>query len=373
MRRTGRFQRVFLLVLVSVLAPCVGCQQEEPIVSYRVKKHDLIQIPLDGPDASTESAPLTIEDPTHRMLAAMILKDQAAWFIKGMAPVADFADNTTDAFDKLLTSLDFAEPEKPKWDLGDAWKEQPGSGMRYANLQLGDVQFSVIKLPLPPGPERKYILDNVNRWRGQVGLGPLTSAQLSQMSYKVKTADDLNVTVVDLKGKQSSAAMAPMAGGGRPGMRPGMNAGPRPGTGAPPSGAAASTGSSAFTGTTPDNWTEQKAGMMQLAKYTVEHDGATATISVSQAGGGVKANIDRWRGQVGLKPLESEDDIEAEAIQVSGEDSMYIPIAGEAKSITVAMVPRGRSVWFFKLMGDSAAVEKEAAAFREYLSTIKFK
>jgi len=59
-----------------------------------------------------------------------------------------------------------------KWTLPRGWTDSPGSGMRYATLKppiAGRIDVSVIVLPGPAGGE----LANVNRWRGQIGLGPI--------------------------------------------------------------------------------------------------------------------------------------------------------------------------------------------------------
>ncbi|HEX2101504.1 MAG TPA: hypothetical protein VHF69_12610, partial [Candidatus Synoicihabitans sp.] len=54
----------------------------------------------------------------------------------------------------------------------------------------------------------------------------------------------------------------------------------------------------------PANWTEQPGSQMRLASYAfTADDGSKADISVTafpDAAGGLVANINRWRGQVGL-------------------------------------------------------------------------
>lgn len=380
MRHPGRFRIVLLLAISSLL---LGCTQEDPIVSYTVKKHDLIQIPVTvGGDEGSEgpalnapfmrppssNGPLTMDDPTDRMLAGLILDGDAAWFIKGMGPIGQFGEDVSTQFDTLLSSISLSGTDKPNWDLGDVWTELPGSGMRAANLQLGEVVFSVIRLGIPAGTkERSYVVDNVNRWRGQLGLGPIDSSQLAGMSHKIKTADGHDATVVDLLGKTNSAAMSAMGTGGdqaRPDARSAAGA-----SNADESAAA----DVPFASAVPTGWKRVAPGMMQLAKFVTGDADDAAQVSVSRAGGSVFANVNRWRGQVGLEPLANDNELDAEAIKVSGIDSMLFRIPGEKDGIVAAMVPHNGAVWFFKLTGPVGVVEEQSAAFDEFLSTVQLK
>jgi len=73
-----------------------------------------------------------------------------------------------------------------KWTLPKGWTEGAGGGMRYATLKPpvpGKVELSVVVLPGPAGGE----LNNVNRWRGQIGLLPIDEAALDAARKTVKT------------------------------------------------------------------------------------------------------------------------------------------------------------------------------------------
>lgn len=65
----------------------------------------------------------------------------------------------------------------PRWTLPKGWTEKAGSGMRAATLAApGGAEVTVIALPGDSGGE----LANANRWRGQLGLGPLDEAGLAK-------------------------------------------------------------------------------------------------------------------------------------------------------------------------------------------------
>src|SRR5664279_602146 len=72
------------------------------------------------------------------------------------------------------------------WDLPKGWTEEHASGMRLATFKPpvpGKVDVSVIVLPGTGGGE----LGNVNRWRGQIGLGPIDEAAREHMRQEVKS------------------------------------------------------------------------------------------------------------------------------------------------------------------------------------------
>jgi hypothetical protein len=62
--------------------------------------------------------------------------------------------------------------------------------------------------------------------------------------------------------------------------------------------------------TLPDGWKEKALTQMRVASFEVSENGKTADVSVIPLGGmagGDLANVNRWRGQVGLAPLADDD------------------------------------------------------------------
>lgn len=76
-----------------------------------------------------------------------------------------------------------------KWDAPKGWKAVAGSGMRLASFEVPGANgakpadLSVVQLPGEAGGE----LANVNRWRGQVGLGPIDEKGLEKSASRVKS------------------------------------------------------------------------------------------------------------------------------------------------------------------------------------------
>jgi hypothetical protein len=95
------------------------------------------------------------------------------------------------------------------WTVPAGWQEQPGSAMRVgsflikgANGQTTDV--SIVSLGGDAGGD----LGNINRWRGQIGLTPLSAEQLSH-EMKPQTFGGLKMHWVDFanQGKRITAAI----------------------------------------------------------------------------------------------------------------------------------------------------------------------
>ena len=78
-----------------------------------------------------------------------------------------------------------------KWEVPAGWSPAPASAMRYASFTSADdtgskIDISVVTFPGDGGND----LDNVNRWRQQIGLPPADESALSAVVVPLKTAAD---------------------------------------------------------------------------------------------------------------------------------------------------------------------------------------
>jgi hypothetical protein len=132
----------------------------------------------------------------------------------------------------------------------------------------------------------------------------------------------------------------------------------------------------------PDGWKEKALTQMRVASFEISEAGKTADVSVIPLGGmagGDLANVNRWRGQVGLAPL-ADDDLQklAEKIEVAGQPADLYDVAGtapgsgEAERIVGVIAHRDDTAWFFKMTGDDALVEKQKPAFIAFLKLVEF-
>jgi hypothetical protein len=123
----------------------------------------------------------------------------------------------------------------------------------------------------------------------------------------------------------------------------------------------------------PAGWVEQPPGAMQDAKFSVADGQATVTLSVfGNAAGGLLANINRWRGQVGLPPV-ADGEVEklATPLDLAGAKATIIDMIGSKQRLVVIIAPRGESTAFFKLLGEPAAVAAEKSSFIEFAKGTK--
>lgn len=69
--------------------------------------------------------------------------------------------------------------------------------------EAGELDLSVFVFPGAAGGT----LDNINRWRGQVGMPPITEAALADETYPIKSDTGVDILVVDIKGSGGDAIM----------------------------------------------------------------------------------------------------------------------------------------------------------------------
>ena len=136
----------------------------------------------------------------------------------------------------------------------------------------------------------------------------------------------------------------------------------------------------ALTWTAPAHWQAKPVSSFRKGSYNITGDGgAVADLAITAFPGdtgGLFANVNRWRGQVGLPPI-AEAELEA-GVQHLDVNGFHITIVdalgslnGQPTRLIGAIVPHEGQTWFFKLVGPDAIVVKEQTAFREFLATIK--
>lgn len=126
------------------------------------------------------------------------------------------------------------------------------------------------------------------------------------------------------------------------------------------------------------DWTEEKAGQFLTAAYAIPDLGRLTVSQLGGDGGGLAANVNRWRGQVNLAPL-PEDKIIGQPMPVPGSKQPMLlfnltsdTAAADADGIFAAVLPLESETWYFKLTAPSAKLrEKGAAVFTQFLGTVK--
>lgn len=134
----------------------------------------------------------------------------------------------------------------------------------------------------------------------------------------------------------------------------------------------------AFTWDVPAEWKSLPASGMRTASFSfTAADQTIADISVIVLGGdagGLTANINRWRGQIGLHDL-SEAEVKAAAEIVNapaGRIQFCFFTNPETKTGIAGGVLSGTDAqWFFKMMGPEATVTEAKASFVKFLQSVR--
>ena len=118
---------------------------------------------------------------------------------------------------------------------------------------------------------------------------------------------------------------------------------------------------------------------MSVATFAVETNDQKVEITVTPLGGnggGRLPNVNRWRGQLELPPVdEAELDRTAEKVMVGGIESEVFYLVGEAepkKAIYAALLFQPDRSWFIKLMGDEKLAAEQKASFVRFVESITF-
>lgn len=132
-----------------------------------------------------------------------------------------------------------------------------------------------------------------------------------------------------------------------------------------------------LTWTAPSAWTAKPRGSMRKGSYAVKGDAGEADLSITAfpgAVGGLEANLNRWRGQVGLAPLAEGEAAAATTRLTVGELGFTIvdlvSNAAAPRRILGAMAPRDGAMWFFKLSGPDSVVAAHRAEFLDFLRSV---
>jgi hypothetical protein len=123
----------------------------------------------------------------------------------------------------------------------------------------------------------------------------------------------------------------------------------------------------------PPGWSPAPASAMRYASFAAEKNGEKADISVVTFpgdGGSDADNINRWRQQVGLGPVDSVDALivpqHAGALHFSTVD-----MTGSTARVLAGWTRHDGRTWFFKLTGPPALVEQEKPKFAAFLRSVR--
>jgi hypothetical protein len=286
------------------------------------------------------------------------------------------------------------------------WEPQPLSQMRQASfLVKGDngaaADISFVSLGAAAG----NVLDNVNRWLDQLGQPPITEQKLGDITQRLTTSLG-EATIVDLAGlpKEADPArdgriiaaitttgnstlffkmrgnaelteaqksdfikwVAAVCNAQMETRSPQMAAMPR-----------RETGAAQIKWKTPEGWTEVPPSSMRYASFSASNgNGGKIDISIVTFpgdGGSDADNVNRWRQQIGLPPVDGSA-LTSQVAPLKTVDTTFLTtdIAGANVRTIAAWTRRDGRAWFFKATGPNAAVEKEKPIFVKFIESVRF-
>lgn len=321
------------LPAVALLAALASCGPSDDIRRYKAPK-----------------------DPTWRMIGAIVTAKDNTWFFKVAAPTDRISATQADIL-SFLRGLRIQEAEV-KWTVPEGWKEEQGGPARVATLKFGDrdpkLELTISKLPGDGGG----LSANVNRWREQLGLDRASEAEIASVLKKVG-----DVQVVDLVGPTR-----PSMGGGRAMARPPQQPPDRSGD------PKLDDVRAMFQFDRPPDWRENpQPGQSRIFEFQV--DGALITFTIMGGeGGGLAANIDRWRGQAGLEPMgEAGVGRSATPMKFVGADAWLVEAIGKDRAILGVIALSSQYSMFLKMDGTPSAVAAQRGAFAQVAQSFKMK
>ena len=306
------------LLIMLTAAMLAGCQHDE-IRTYKVEKPE-----------------------QTRLLGAILPHGDSTWFFKALGPATIVAAHEAE-FTTFLKSLRFSGPDdKPLgWTLPDGWTLEKGNGpSRYATIRIGPkdaLELTVTRL----GREGQAadVLANVNRWRNQLALPPVTEEELAKTTTKLEVSSE-TITVVDLTG----------AGSGKTGVNPPFASGER----MPP--AVVKEPKSDLTYRTPESWKQAPGDGISKASFEIRDGQRRAKVTITPlpgGAGGLEQNV-------------------IHEIPVDGKPGHYVDLTGASRRILAVIVPRGETTWFVKMDGSVDLVGKQKANFEAFVRSLRF-
>ena len=279
------------------------------------------------------------------------------------------------------------------WDLPAGWMELAPTQMRTGNFSVPAFPGLECTITILPGGGGG-LAANLNRWRKQMGLPALTEADIAALPrVKLLGAD------------AASIVMDGTYSGGQEGASPGFTMAAvvldRPGaaifvkmvgptaavraeighfralcaslrdtSATGPAAGGADTGSMKWTA--PAGWTQGPAKQMRVVTFVPKDaPGVECYVTVlSGTGGGLTANLNRWRDQFGLPPLTAEEIAALPTLPVLGRPARMIEIDGGKSGLFGLVCELGTQTVFVKMTGPMESLRAERERFIAFCKSL---
>jgi len=296
-----------------------------------------------------------------------------------------------------------------QWTKPSAWTELAPTAFRKGNFVFEGDNEKIVEITVSSFPGNVGgTLANVNRWRGQAGLPSITNDALEAALTEV-TIDGHDGQVVNILPESSSpddvqivaaiflyqgeswffkmSGPQQLVSSQKPTFDAFINS--LQFTDAASKNERAATSEKAeelvLAFDPPEGWVESDGSSMRIASYEVSLDGfEPADFSITRFpgdAGGITANVNRWRQQIGLRPWkESQVSSNRESLEVGNLDFALFDLKPQndadkervKERILAAILKFDEQSYFFKLRGDVFLVETQRSKFRQLIQSSRF-
>ncbi len=313
----------------------------------------------------------------QRMLGGILLTGKQAWFFKVTAD-PELLEKQEPELKKWIESVRLDGEGNPTWKLPTDWRALEGNAFRFATIRMGSTEqapeLSVSQLPQGDDVDN-YLLANLNRWRGQLQLPPWTVEEMRRDMQQL-TAGEQKVYYVSLEGTSGGGGMTPPFAGG----------GAAPPRGTPPVGPAVAPNpadtipeESGLSFDKPEAWEQvQPASSFTMLAFRAAEGETKLDVTVSQLGGdagGMLPNVNRWRGQLQLPPID-EAQLATDLKDIPSElgKAKWVEIVDKSephRAIFAAIISGPEATWFVKAQGNAALADKQRQAVLDFVNSLK--
>lgn len=279
------------------------------------------------------------------------------------------------------------------WELPSGWKELPATEMRNGNFAVPGREGLECFITVLPGGGGG-LAANLNRWRKQMSLPALTDAEIaalpriSMLGAQVPFLQ-MDGTYSGKAGHTMAAALAERAGTAVSVKMIGPSASvaaelerfkalcasvrdAQPESADDPHAPVGGFDPAALKWTPPAGWTQGPAKQMRLVTFLPEgQSGVECAVTVlANDGGGLEANINRWRGQLNLAPLDKAAIAALPTVPVLGRAAVLAEIDGGKVGMYALMCELGSHAVFVKMTGPMEGLRAERERFLAFCRSL---
>ncbi len=383
-------QKIGFLVLVVSFS---GCWREPKERTYDAPKIESEFVKGREPQPRRAMPPMMgsgripLED--RRILGAVIPDGANVYFVKATDRIEQIA-SAVSAFRSVVEQFAIdSGTGSPKLELPQGWTlkllDNANAGIGLAEMIAeinfdaaeGRIRFTVSKYERPREQAMwdEYLLSQINRWRGQLELAPITISELQKELPTIpRQGEPLPAYLFDAQGGVGGVSPAIPKSPSEPNRQADVQPSPSP-----------AIPSLKLVYDKPDGWELQPARPYREATFKFIKDAKVGEVTVSTAKDSPVQNAAMWISQVlpnnepaALESLAVKTVDEAESFQAGEKTGKLYSIRAsdqpEARSLLVVAIPMGNDgmSMFVKLNCELRMMEEEKSTFLSFVNSLRW-